>query len=171
MITKSQDRTVRAGFFASVAQADAAVRNLSAAGYGHDELAVICPDKFTDHFKGVAKAEEPGTNATEGLTSGGAVGATLGGLALAAAAIGTGGIALLPAATVLIGGGAIAGGISGLVLADGYSKGVGEYYEQAIRLSKIVVGVHLEGEDNEARLLTASDILEKAGAEKIVPPT
>jgi hypothetical protein len=86
-----------------------------------------------------------------------------------AVAIGTGGVALLPAAGLLVGGGAIAGGFSGLIMADGYSRGVGEYYEQAIQLGKIVVGVQIEGGGSEARLEQAARILAESGAEFLTP--
>jgi hypothetical protein len=162
--------SIRAGFFSSVNRADQAVRNLLAAGFSKDELAVICPDQFKGQFHpDVPSAEEPGSYATEGMAAGGVLGATLGGLALAAATIGTGGAALIPAATVLIGGGALAGTFGGLVMADGYDKGVGEYYDQAIQLRKIVVGVHLEGEESSARLDKAARILEEAGADFLTP--
>jgi hypothetical protein len=171
MYQENVDQAIRAGFFSTVAAADRAVRNLRAAGFTKDELAVICPEKFKDQFTpGVPKAEEQGSSATEGMAAGGVVGATLGGLALIAAAIGTAGLALVPAAAVLIGGGAIAGTFSGLVLADGYSRGVGEYYEQAIQLGKIVVGVDIEGADSQARLDQASHILAEAGADYLEPP-
>ncbi len=164
------DQSVRAGFFSSVGSADRAVRNLLAAGFTKDQLAVICPDQFKDQFRhDIAEAGEPGNSTVEGITAGGAVGATLGGLALAAATIATGGIALISAATVLVGGGAIAGGFSGLILADGYSKGVGEYYEQAIQLGKIVVGVHIENEPNAAQLDRAARIIAEAGADFLTP--
>ncbi len=170
MHQENVDQAIRAGFFGSVAAADAAVRNLMAAGFTKEELAVICPEKFKDQFTtNVPQAEEPGTSATEGMAAGGVFGATIGGLALIAAAIGTGGLALLPAAAVLVGGGAIAGTFSGLVLADGYSKGVGEYYEQALQLGKIVVGVDIEGPDTQARLDQASHILAESGAEYLEP--
>ena len=164
------DPAIRAGFFGSVAAADAAVRNLLAAGFTKDELAVICPDQFKHQFRtDIPEAEEAGTGAREGIAAGGVIGATLGGLALAAVAIATGGAALLPAATVLVGGGALAGGFSGLIMADGYTKGVGEYYEQAIQLGKIVVGVHIEGEVNSARLDQAAHVLAESGADFLTP--
>jgi hypothetical protein len=164
------DASVRAGFFSTVADADKAVRRLQAAGFTHSELAVICPDEFKGQFTTeVPEAEGPGTTAVEGIAAGGVLGATLGGLALMAVAIGTGGAALLPAAGVLVGGGAIAGGFSGLIMADGYSRGVGEYYEQAIQLGKIVVGVQIEGGGSEARLEQAARILAESGAEFLTP--
>jgi hypothetical protein len=170
MLSENVDRTVRAGFFSSVASADQAVRALLAAGFDKSELAVICPEIYKNGFaRDLPHAGGPGISATEGIAAGGLVGATLGGLALAAVAIGTGGAALLPAATVLIGGAALAGGFSGLIVADGYDKGVDEYYEQAVQLGKIVVGVRLEGPGGEERLNEAARILVGAGADFLEP--
>jgi hypothetical protein len=170
------DPSVRVGFFSTVAQADQAIRNLLAAGFAREEIAIICPLQFKDQLAkdetaaAIPEAQEPGNNALEGIATGGIVGATLGGIALAAAAIGTAGAALVPSAiAVLVGGGAIAGGFSGLIVADGYGKGVGEYYDQATQLGKIVVGVQIEGEDSEARLGQAARLLAESGAEFLTP--
>ena len=163
-------KTFRAGFFTTVTQAGEAVRRLLNAGFTRDQLAVIVPDRVADQFTpDVPRAERPGSNAVEAITAGGVVGATLGGIALAATAIATGGVGLIPAASVLLGGGAVAGSFSGLIVADGYGKGVGEYYEQAIQLGKIVVGVEIPEEDGIPRLDEAAQILRECGADFITP--
>jgi hypothetical protein len=154
------DKPFRVGFFDTVEQADEAVRRLLATGFTQKELAVIVPEQFRDQFRtDVPRAEQPGSHAAAAIVEGGAVGAALGGIALVAAAITTSGLALLPAAGVLIGGGALAGGFTGLILREGYGEEIGQYYEEAIRLGKIVVGVHVEGEDSAARLALAERIL------------
>ena len=51
-----------------------------------------------------------------------------------------------------------------LELQIGYGKGIGEYYQEAVHLGKIVVGVELDGDDNDPRLATAERILREAGA-------
>ncbi len=165
MAETTYGRAIRAGFFDTVPQADQAVRELLAAGFSRDELALIVPEKFQEEFApDVPRAHHPGSHPGTDIAEGGAIGAALGGIALAATAIATGGVGLLPAIPVLLGGGALAGGFSGYYLSDGYGKGVGEYYEDAIHLGKIVVGVHLEGDDIERRLTDAEHILNHAGA-------
>jgi len=143
------ERPCRVGFFSSKVQADKAVQDLLAAGFTKEELAEICPG-------------------AEALAEGSAIGAAIGGIALVATAIATGGAGLLPAVPVLVGGGAIAGGFSNLILSDGYGKGVGEYYVDAIHQGNIVVGVEVEGEDSDARLAQAERILVDDGA--VLPP-
>jgi hypothetical protein len=159
------DRTYRVGFFSDVDQAEQAVRKLLAAGFRQQQLAVICPAHFKDRcIANVPRAERPGFHATKALAEGGAVGAVLGGIALMAAGIATGGVGLLPAIPVLIGGGAIAGGFTNLIVSEGYGKEIGEYYEEAVRLEKIVVGVKAEGRGSEALLAQAEHILAEAAA-------
>src|SRR5437762_7105310 len=144
MADTASEKPHRVGFFDSVAQADRAVRNLLAAGFTQDQLAVICPEQCQSQFApGVRRAEQPGSHAGREIAEGGAVGAAIGGITLAAAAVATGGVGLLPAIPVLLGGGAIAGGFSSYILSDGYGKGISEYWQEAVHLGKIVVGVEL----------------------------
>lgn len=163
-------QTGRAGYFSNVASADDAVRRLLRAGFAKDEIAVICPDEFKSEFHPqVGEATPPGTAAMPAIAGGGMVGATLGGLALAATTIATGTAPLLAAASVLVGGGALAGSFGGLIVRDGYSKGVGEHYEQAVQMGKIVVGVELQGEHAAERTDEAARILTESGADFLTP--
>ena len=163
------ERPCRVGFFGSRVQADKAVRDLLAAGFTKEELAVICPaDRKHGECPSAPQAEPPGSHGAEAVAEGGAIGAAIGGIALAAMAVATGGAVLLPAVPLLVGGGAIAGGFSSLILSDGYGKGVGEYYVDAIHQGNIVVGVEVEGEESDARLAQAERILVDDGA--VLPP-
>ena len=84
----------RAGAFDTVAKADRAIRWLLASGFSKDQLAVVCPARFKDHFHPAVPQAEA-AEAGSAIVRGGAVGATLGGLALAATAI-TGGVYASP---------------------------------------------------------------------------
>jgi hypothetical protein len=78
----------RAGALDTVAQADRAIRRLLASGLSKDQLVVVCPAKFKDHFRPEApRAGAPAGDAGGAIARGGALGATLGGLALAATVI------------------------------------------------------------------------------------
>jgi hypothetical protein len=157
------------GFFSTPAQADQAVRQLLAAGFTKDQLGVICPQNCAAQFApGIRRAERPGSHAVEAIVEGGAAGAVIGGIALAATVV-TGGIGLLAAIPVLVGGGAIAGSFSGLILSDGYGKGIGEYTEEAIHAGKLVVGVEIDSDEHDPRLAQAERILEQSGAELPTP--
>ena len=58
--------------------------------------------------------------------------------------------------------------VSSYILSDGYGKGVGEYYVDAIHQGNIVVGVEVEGDESDARLAQAERILVDDGA--VLPP-
>jgi hypothetical protein len=163
MSQEFNELSIRVGFFSSAAAAEQAIRSLRGAGFTDNEIAVICPEGFAGQIaQAVPKAKEAGTNAAQSVVAGGAVGAVLGGLGLlAATAVGVAGAAI--ALPVLVGGGAIAGGFSGLILADGYDKGVGDYYDYAIANQKIAVGVEIHGKLQAQRLAEAERILKTAG--------
>jgi hypothetical protein len=170
MSTTMTEQPFRVRFFDNVQQADDAIRRLLDAGFTKNELAVICPEHFQDRLlTDVPRAEQPGSHAAAAIMEGGAAGAVLGGIALGVVALASGGVALIPAAGVLIGGGALAGGFSGLILREGYGEEIGQYYEEAIRLDKIVVGVEVEGEDSALRLAEAERIMTEAGGHSLVP--
>jgi hypothetical protein len=97
---------------------------------------------------------------------GGAMGATLGGLALAATVI-TGGVAGVMTAVVLIGGGALAGGFSNLIVSKGYEQEADDYYKLAIERGQIVVGVEVQGQDLTGQRAEAQRILNEAGARQL----
>jgi hypothetical protein len=170
MSTNGNDEPYRVRFFDDVQQADLAIRRLLAADFTKSEIAVICPEHFQDCLlSDVPRAEQPGSHAAGAIMEGGAAGAVLGGIALAATALATGGVSLIPSAAVLIGGGALAGGFSALILREGYGEEIGQYYEEAIRLDKIVVGVEVEGEGSGVRLAEAERILADAAGHALVP--
>ena len=79
------NKKVRAGFFSDPIAADQAVRDLLAAGFTKDQLAIICPEQLACLVApGVPRAELPGSHGARDVAAGAVVGATLGGLALAA---------------------------------------------------------------------------------------
>ena len=159
----------RVGVFDTVAQADRAVRKLLAAGFTKDQLAIICPEKFKDQINsGAIPAEAPSADAGGAIAMGGAMGATLGGLALAATVI-TGGAAGVMTAVVLIGGGLIAGGFSNLIVSKGYEQEADDFYKQANERGQIVVGVEVHDENGDGRLDDAQRILDEAGAKPLFP--
>lgn len=159
----------RTGAFDTMDQADFAIRRLLAAGFSKDQLAVICPARYQDHFLPDApQVEVPAADAAGIIAVGGAMGATLGGLALAATVL-TGGAAGAVAAAVFIGGGAFAGGLSNLIVSKGYEQEVDDHYKRAIQRGQIVVGVELKGEDQTDRLAEAQRILDEAGATALGP--
>jgi hypothetical protein len=168
-MTQRIDNTqIRVGAFETIAEADQAIRRLLGAGFATDQLLVICPAKFQNHFAPGLRAEIPAADVTEVILTGGAVGATLGGIVLAAAVL-TGGGAII-AVAVLVGGGAIAGGFSNLIVSKGYEVEADAHYKEALDEGRIVVGVEVPSVDSAAvQLAEAERILNEAGATALEP--
>jgi len=160
---------IRVGAFETIAAADQAIRRLLSAGFPTDQLLVVCPEKFQDHFlPAVPQTDTTVGDAGNVIVTGGIVGATLGGIALVAAAL-TGGGAIA-AAAVFIGGGAVAAGFGNLIVSKGYEDEADAYYNEAIAEGRIVVGVEVPGTENAGpQLAEVERILNEAGASALEP--
>ncbi len=168
MDERTTEKPVRVGVFGTVAQADRAIRNLLAAGFEKEQLAVICSDKYKEQFfRDLPTPEPAGSYTSEGIAIGGAIGLTIGGLALMATALATGGATLLAAGTVLFGGAAITGSFAGAMMTRGFDKEIANFYDQAVKRGKILVAVEVHGERSVARLDEAEHILAEAGSEPL----
>jgi hypothetical protein len=162
------DRPVRVGVFSTVEQAERAVNALFTAGFRREQISVLCSDEHKERLFGrLAHPVHTARQTRQAIATGGVIGAALGGLALAATAIVTGGASLLAAGTVLVGGGAFAGSFTGAMLTRGFEKEIADYYDAAVRVGKVLVAVEVEGEGHEARLAQAERILAEAGAEPV----
>lgn len=162
------EKPFRVGTFHTVAEADRAVRALRAAGFRKDELAVVCADKHKEAAFADLPTPEPGGAYTPGgIAAGGAIGAAIGGLALVATTLATGGLGLLAAGTVLVGGGALGGAFTGAMMARGLEKEIINYYDSAVEWGDILVAVEVHGEGAQARLREAERILAEAGAKPV----
>jgi hypothetical protein len=162
------DRPVRVGVFSTVPQADKAVKALFDAGFSKDQISVVCSDQYKEHHFGqLAHPVHTANFTAPAIAAGGTIGATLGGLALAATALATGGASLLAFGTVLIGGAALAGSFTGAMMTRGFEKEIANYYDAEVRLGKILVAVEVEGEGHQARLAVAERIFAEAGAEPV----
>jgi len=165
------DLPVRVGVFENVADAERAVAGLLSRGFRREQLSVICSDEYKERlFPGISHPPIPGSNTPTGILTGGAVGAVLGGIALAASAVITGGASLLTAGPLLVAGGAIAGSFTGAMATRGFEPEVANYYDQAVRGGDILVGVEDEAEGAQARLADAERIFAEAGARPVPLP-
>src|SRR5262245_28153174 len=168
MAHREPEKPYRAGVFRTVAGADRAVRDLMAAGFSKDEIAVVCSDQRKE--EAVADVEKPKPDveySMRAIGTGSAIGATIGGLALAATAAATGGVGLLASGAVLMGGGAIGGAFVGAMSTRALEKELGAYYEQALRQGDILVAAEVHGEDGPRRLAEAERVLARAGASPV----
>jgi uncharacterized protein YcfJ len=166
--TQSQS-TVRVGIFGSVASADAAIVRLINAGFTKEQITVVAPRRIKDHFAPEHPMEPGGSHTAGAVAVGGAIGAVLGGVIAAAAIIGTGATALIVAGPLVAAaaGGAAAGGFIGAMMTRGVEREAAQFYDQAVRDGKILVGVAYTGADQRARLTLVERVLNEAGAEPL----
>jgi hypothetical protein len=159
------EKPVRVGVYDTVAEIHRVVHDLREAGFTQHELGVICSDKYKEQFMHDLPLKEPaGTHTEQAIVAGGLVGATIGGLVLAATVLATGGAGLLAIGTALIGGGALTGSFSGAMMTRGFQKEFVDYYDQAVQRGKILVAVEVHGPDSAERLARAERILAADGA-------
>jgi hypothetical protein len=150
-------------------QAERIVTEMKTAGFSHDDISVLFPDKTgTRDF-----AHEQHTKAPEGATAGAGAGGVLGGglgwlVGIGALAIpGVGPfIAAGPIMAALSGAavGAAVGGLTGALVGMGIPEFEAKRYEGKIREGGALISVHTE--DSEERSL-AKDIFKRAGADDI----
>jgi hypothetical protein len=168
--TQATTRPLRAGVFADVNAADIAVRRLLEAGFSKDEISVVCSDAAVErHFKAFHKQDPAGTHTPGAALGGGAIGATLGGLAAVAGGLATGGIGLLATAGIATWAGGVVGGLVGAMMSRGVEKELANYYQQAVIDGDILIAVDPR-DDSPARLQTASRILCDSGAKPLKLP-
>jgi len=150
-------------------QAIAIVDQLKAAGFSHNDISVLFPDKTgTKDF-----AHEQHTKAPEGAATGAGTGGVLGGAlgwlvgigALAIPGLGPF-IAAGPILAALSGAaaGAALGGITGALIGLGIPEYEAKRYEGKIKEGNLLISVHTEDSTERDR---AKKIFEQAGAEDI----
>ena len=97
--------------------------------------------------------------------AGGAIGAALAGIVVAAGAT-TGGVAILAVGGLSMLTAGVVGGLIGAMMTRGVEKEVAEYYSQAVQEGKILVAVDIPDAD-PASLARAEQLLSDAGAEPL----
>ncbi len=162
----STDR-IKIGIFENVADAERAVEDLIAAGFTRDRLSVVCPqcDGDEGELDEIEDVPRAGENTPAAAGAGGAIGAVLGGLTAAALAIGSGGVGLLIAGPLLLGGaaGGVTGSFIGAMTTRGFEPEIADYYDQALQRGQVLVAVEAETDDERATLGQAVPILQAAG--------
>src|SRR5262245_10615890 len=119
MIQPTVERPIRVGVFNSLANADQAVADLLAAGFTSGQITVMCSEESARrHFHEFDHQEPAGTYTPGAVLGGGAIGATLGGLAAVAGAM-VGGLPLLVAGGLALWTGGVVGGLVGAMMTRG----------------------------------------------------
>jgi hypothetical protein len=168
MAEQQQERPVRVGVYDTIGEADRAVEDLLAAGFTKDEITVICSDQAKErHFREFEHQDRAGQNTPAAAATGGAIGATLGGLTALASVVATGGLSLVAAGAIGAWAGGVFGGLVGAMMTRGIEKEAADYYDQAVAEGRILVAAEHHGSNQDAMLGKATRILSKAGAEPL----
>ena len=166
--TPRPKRPLRAGVFETVAEADKAVADLLAAGFTVEQTTVICSaDAVQRHFKQYEHQDPAGKHTPAAALTGGAIGATLGGLAAVAGLATAGGAALLVGGGLALWTGGIVGGLVGAMMTRGFEKELANFYDQEVTRGRILVAVEETDPARAAMLDRASQIFAKHGVEPL----
>jgi hypothetical protein len=161
---------IRAGVFADLRAAERSVAALLEVGFSAEEITVICSDETKErHFREFEHQHPAGKHTPLAAAAGGALGASLGGVTLAAG-LATGGVPL-----IIVGGagmmtGGLLGGFLGAMLTRGVEKEVANFYDQEVTDGNLLVAVECHRPDAEVLLVRAEHILSEAGAEPLPLP-
>ncbi len=162
---------IRVGVFDSVQEADAAVAELLAAGFTQDEITVICSrEAVQKHFARFEHQDPAGAHTPAAVATGGAIGATLGGLAVLAGAATVGGAVLLVAGGLALWTGGVVGGLVGAMMTRGVEKELANYYDQAVSQGRVLVAVEETATDRKQLLARAETILASHGVDPLPLP-
>src|SRR6266852_4696089 len=157
------------GIYKSSAQAEHAVDHIAAAGFSHNDISVLLPDKQTTKQFAHEKNTKAPEGTTTGVTTGGVIGGTLGLLA-GIGALSIPGLGPFIAAGPIMGalagagGGGVAGGIIGAIIGMGMPEYEAKRYEGLIRQGRVLLSVHCDNSDWVDR---AKNVLKNVGAQDI----
>ncbi len=161
--------TAAFGIYPSRSAAEAAVDQLTAAGFTNDDISVLMADKHSSEDFAHEKNTKAPEGATTGVTAGGAIGGTLGLLAgIGALAIpGVGPLIAagpIMAALAGVGVGGAVGGLIGALVGMGIPEYEAKRYEGRVKDGGILLSVHC---DSSEEISKAKDVLKQTGAEDI----
>lgn len=161
--------TAAFGIYSTRTAAEAAVDQLTAAGFSHQDVSVLMSDKQGSKDFATEKNTKAPEGAATGVGVGGAVGGTLGLLA-GIGALAIPGVGPLIAAGPIMGalaglgvGGAV-GGLVGALVGMGIPEYEAKRYEGRVKDGGILVSVHCDSSEEVSR---AKDILKETGGEDI----
>jgi hypothetical protein len=165
------EKPLRAGVFETVAAADQAVAELLAAGFTKDQITVICSAEAVQrHFKSYEHQDPAGKHAPAAAITGGAIGATLGGLVAVAGAMTVGGVALLVAGGLALWTGGVVGSLVGAMMTRGIEKELANFYDQEVSRGRILVAAEEQDPARQERLAKASAIFAQHGVHPLPLP-
>jgi len=159
-VTSTQPETI-VSIFRTPEQARDAIQALQQAGFAHDDISVLTPDRSDVAENRPAVAEqhaEEASKATLGATAGGLIGGGIGSLIGLGTLVIPGlgpflGAGLLASSLVGMAVGAGVGGLAGALSGMGVPREHAGWYEQQLREGGTLVAVQGDGRADEARTL------------------
>ena len=128
----------------------------------------MCSDENKERYFREFEHQDPaGSHTPAAAATGGALGATLGGIAAGAVGAATGGLPLIVAGGIGLMAGAVWGGFLGAMMTRGLEKEAADYYDQAVQAGKLLVTVEQQSPDQRPTLAEAEAQLAAAGAEPL----
>ncbi|HEX6884610.1 MAG TPA: hypothetical protein VF530_14640 [Planctomycetota bacterium] len=160
---------IRAGVFESEPDADRAVVALLAAGFSKDRISVVSARPVPHHAEhaDVLAVAPSGAHTRSAVALGGTIGSVLGGAAVVAGVLVTGGMGLMVVGPLLVGAtaGGLGGGFVGAMMTRGFEPAIAEFYDQALSRSQYLVAV--EDDAGGPHLASAEAVFELTGATPI----
>lgn len=155
------EKPFRVGIFRTASQAASAINALLAAGFKKEELAVVSADPSFERFRDIPHPSPAPAHAQDPLKGARTIEAVLGGAALAAAAIASGGFGVPAGEGVMVEGEALAMPAH----STGGADTPGPLYAQAVRDGHVLVAVEVPEEGAGTRLALAEQVLAAHGSD------
>ncbi|MEQ8764104.1 MAG: hypothetical protein RL885_09260 [Planctomycetota bacterium] len=163
MTTNKTHTPLRAGVFSSPREADFAIEKLIESGIDADHISLVRKHPSSKEPFGVEEQSPAGEHTEVGAGAGGAVGGALGTLTAIGIATATG-AAILTTGPLLLGAGAVTGGLIGLMMTRGVEEEAADHFEHAVESDKILV---VASSKDPETLAKAERCLMQAGSESI----
>jgi len=167
---QKKTRPIRAAVFASLAAVEQAIKELLDAGFTKDEITVVCSDEAKErHFLEFEHQKPAGSRTPLAAIAGSALGASLGGVTLAAG-FATGGVTLIVIGSAGLMTGTVLGGFLGAMMTRGVEKEIANFYDQEVGEGNLLVAVECHRPRGELLLDRAEQILSASGAKPLPLP-
>jgi len=165
------EKPVVVGVFATIAEAQHAVKELLVAGFAKRQITVVCSDPEKEaHFREFERQEPAGYYTPKAVAGGAVTGALLALIMALVVLASLGQVEALVAGLLLVPFGGIAGGFIGAMLTRNAEKELANFYDQGVEPGSIVVAAEDHSEQAATTLPQAERILVREGVRPLELP-
>jgi len=166
-----REKPVVVGVFATIADAQHAVRELLRVGFSKPQITVVCSDPEKEaHFREFERQEPAGYYAPRAIATGAIGSAILGLIKALVVLMNFGQIEALVAGLLFVPFGGIAGGFIGAMMTRNAEKELANFYDQGVEPGSIVVAAEDHSERADKTLPLAEKILDREGVRPMELP-